>query len=169
MVTRLDSIYIWLSSSIILLTPREKMDANRAPNSAGSQRRSSGASIRHRHRGTSMTRGEFIYTPSAIQSPWAPSRPPAGPRPAHVGSHSLRWDLIMLRHRRTSTNTSSSISLSLPLSFSLTFVGSSENVGRDPSPSPARSRHYQTPIYPERTVISLLRITRTIEKCDRGW
>lgn len=44
----------------------------------------------------------------------------------------------MLRHRRVSTNTSSS----------LTFVGSSENVGRVPSPSPARSRHYQTPHVP---------------------
>lgn len=81
---------------------------------------------------------------------WAPSRP-AEPQPAHVGSQSLRWDLIMLRHRRASTNTSSS----------LTFVGSSENVGRVPSPSPARSRHYQTPMSPECTMIPL---SRTIQK-----
>lgn len=85
---------------------------------------------------------------------WATSGP-AESRPPHVGNHPLRWDLIMLRHRRASTNTSSS----------LTFVGSSENVGRDPRPSPARSRHYQTPISLDRILVSLIRTVWTIREC----
>lgn len=99
MVTRFDS---YLHLAVLLHYPintSRKLDANRAELRGTIH---PGASIRHR-RGISKTR-LYIYTPSAIQSPWAPSRP-AGPRPAHVGSHSLRWDLIMLRHRRASTNT----------------------------------------------------------------
>lgn len=76
---------------------------------------------------------------SEFRAPMGPAAAPTGL--SYPGNHPLRWDLIMLRHRHASTNTNSS----------LTFVGSSENVGRDPGPSPARSRHYQTSLLLDRT------------------
>lgn len=101
---------------------------------------------------TGHRRSVYLHSIGDSKS-WAPSRP-AESRLSHVGNHPLRWDLIMLRHRRASTNTSSS----------LAFVGSSENVGRDPRPSPARSRHYQTPMPLVRILVSLIRIIRTIRE-----
>lgn len=111
-----------------------------------------GASIRHR-RGTSKTRRVYVHSVGDSES---------------SGSLKARWAPASSRREPLTTlglnNVKASSCVDEHEFLSLTFVGSSENVGRDPSPSPARSRHYQTPMSPERTMISLLRITRTIEK-----
>ncbi|KYN12053.1 hypothetical protein ALC57_15804 [Trachymyrmex cornetzi] len=68
-----------------------------------------------------------------------------------LGSLKARWAPASSHREPLTTlglnNVKASSCVSTNTSSSLTFVGSSENVGRDPSPSPARSRHYQTPMY----------------------